>query len=285
MYLCTQMCNIIVKKESPFSKNSRQRQLESPDRIQDYVRVTSVSPFLIGLTILLLLGAFVVWGIFGTVADRVQYSGLIFPHHGTDDVTLESGGSVIKMLVSTGDTVSEGQAVAHVQIENKDSVIRSAMAGTVLHTKQNYETFEPMEPIVSLICEHHDHKAHTMLLAYVKMETHHVLKKGMEAQVWPIGDDRDKIGYVRGVITDIDRYPTPLAEIVSQVKSASMAELLFDTNEPVWQVIIELRLSPDDPEQYDWSTGDANDVDMTVGTYCNVLTETRSRSMYEYLFN
>lgn len=272
-------------KESTFSKNSRQRQLESPDRIQDYVRVTSVSPFLIGLTILLLLGAFVVWGIFGTVADRVQYSGLIFPHHGTDDVTLESGGSVIKMLVSTGDTVSEGQAVAHVQIENKDSVIRSAMAGTVLHTKQNYETFEPMEPIVSLICEHHDHKAHTMLLAYVKMETHHVLKKGMEAQVWPIGDDRDKIGYVRGVITDIDRYPTPLAEIVSQVKSASMAELLFDTNEPVWQVIIELRLSPDDPEQYDWSTGDANDVDMTVGTYCNVLTETRSRSMYEYLFN
>ena len=72
---------------------------------------------------------------------------------------------------------------------------------------------------------------------------------------------------------------------MSQVKSASMAELLFDTNEPVWQVIIELRLNPDNPELYDWSTGDANDVDMTVGTYCNVQTETRSRSMYEYLFN
>ena len=52
-----------MKKENPFSAHSRQRQLETPDHVQDYVRVTSVSPFLIGLTILLLLGAFVVWGI------------------------------------------------------------------------------------------------------------------------------------------------------------------------------------------------------------------------------
>lgn len=274
-----------MKKESPFSENSRQRQLKSPDHVQEYVRVTSVSPFLIGLTILLLLGAFVVWGVFGTVADRVQYTGLIFPHHGTDDVTLESRGSVIRMLVHTGDSVVVGQEVAYVETLGRDSVIHSSIAGIVLHTKQDRETFEPMEPLVSMVCEHHDHTVHTMLLAYVKMETHHVLKEGMEAQVWPIGDDRDKIGYVRGVITDIDPYPTPVAEIISQLKSSAMAELLFDTNEPVWQVVIELRHNPEDPELYDWASGNPDDVEMTVGTFCNVLTETRSRSMYQYLFN
>lgn len=274
-----------MKKESPFSENSRQRQLESPDHVQEYVRVTSVSPFLIGLTILLLLGAFVVWGIFGTVADRVQYTGLIFPHHGTDDVTLESRGSVIRMLVHTGDSVEVGQEVAYVETLGRDSVVLSTIAGTVLHTKQDRETFEPMEPLVSMVCEHYDHTVHTMLLAYVKMETHHVLKEGMEAQVWPIGDDRDKIGYVKGIITDIDPYPTPVAEIISQLKSTAMAELLFDTNEPVWQVVIELRHNPEDPEQYDWASGNPDDVEMTVGTFCNVLTETRSRSMYQYLFN
>lgn len=274
-----------MKKESPFAAQSRQRQLTSPDNVQDYVRVTSVSPILIGLAILLLMGAFVVWGIFGTVADRVQYSGLIFPHHGTDDVTIESEGSILRMLVHTGDSVEAGQAVARVQTLGRDSVIRSAIAGTVLHTKQDRETFEPLEPLVSMVCEHDDHTVHTMLVAYVDMATHHVLRKGMEAQAWPVGDDRDRIGYVRGVITDIDRYPTPPAEIVSQLKSASMAELLFETNEPVWQVVIELRRNPDNPEAYDWSSGNAGDVDMTIGTYCNVLTETRRRSMYEYLFH
>lgn len=284
-----------MKKESPFSEKSRsaqrfqalheQRTLEYPGQVQDYVRVTSVSPFLIGVTILLLLGAFVLWGVFGSVADRVQYNGLIFPHHGTDDVTLESGGTILRMLVHTGDSVTAGQEVARVLTLGKDSMVRSAIAGTVLHTKQDREGFGPAEPLVSMVCDHHDHTVHTMLVAYVKMETHHVLKKGMEAQVWPIGDDRDKIGYVRGVITDIDRYPTPPAEIISQLKSASLAELLFDTNEPVWQVIIELRHHPDNPESYDWSTGNTADVDMTVGTYCNVLTETRRRPMYQYLFD
>ena len=37
-----------VKKDSMFSDSSRQRRMESPTQVNDYVRVTSVSPFLIG---------------------------------------------------------------------------------------------------------------------------------------------------------------------------------------------------------------------------------------------
>ncbi|MBP5197045.1 MAG: hypothetical protein J6035_06545 [Bacteroidaceae bacterium] len=275
-----------MKKESPFSENSRKRQLDSPDHIQEYVRVTSVSRFLIGLTILLLMGAFVVWGIFGTVADRVQYKGLIFPHHGTDDVVLESNGTIIKMLVHTGDSVELGQTVARVMTRGRDSLVHSNITGTVIHTKQDRETFESLEPLVSMVSEYQPgHTLHTMVVAYVKMETHHVLRKGMEAQVWPVGDDRDKIGYARGTITSIDRYPTPPEEIINQVKSASIASILLEPNEPVWQVVIELRHSPNDPNLYDWSTGESTNVEMTIGTFCNVMTETRRRSMYEYLFN
>ena len=275
-----------MKKESPFSDNSRKRRMESPTQVNGYVRVTSVPPFLIGGTILLLLVAFVVWGVFGTVSDRVQYCGLIFPHHGTDDVTLDSSGVITKMYVHTGDSLQQGQLVARVLIGEKDSVIRSAIEGTVMHTKQERETFGPLEPLVSVVCEHKPNQSvHTMLVSYVNMETHHSLKEGMEAQVWPIGDDRDETGYVRGVITSIDRYPTPQAEIINQLKSTPMAEALFDMQGPAWQVIIELRHNPNDSTRYDWTSGRSADVDMGIGTYCNVLTETRRRSMYQYLFN
>jgi hypothetical protein len=64
-----------------------------------------------------------------------------------------------------------------------------------------------------------------------------------------------------------------------------MAEAWFDMQGPAWQVIIELRHNPNDSTRYDWTSGRSADVDMGIGTYCNVLTETRRRSMYKYLFN
>lgn len=274
-----------MAKENQNTNNGHPTRLESPERLNDYVRVTSVSPMLIGCTILLLLVALVVWGVFGTVTDRVEYSGLIFPHHGTDDVTMDSQGTITKMFVHTGDTVVIGQPIARVQTMGKDSMVHSTLGGTVLFTKQEREGFEPLEPLVSMVCEEHvNHAVHTMLVAYVDMETMHSLREGMEAQVWPKGEKRDEIGYVRGIITSIDRYPTPSEEIINQLKSTAMAEALFSMQEAAWQVIIELTPMPQDSTRYDWSFGQPHNVDMGVGTYCNVLTETQRHSMYQYLF-
>ena len=259
--------------------------MEKPEQLSEYVKVTSVSPLLIACTILLLLGAFVLWGVFGTVTDRVEYSGLIFPHHGTDDVTMDSQGTITKMYVHTGDTVTVGQLIARVRTLDKDSMVHSTLGGTVLFTKQEREGFEPQEPLISMVCEEHvDHTVHTMLVAYVDMETQNSLREGMEAQVWPKGEERDEIGYVRGVITSIDHYPTPREEIINQLKSTAMAEALFSMGEGAWQVIIELKPDSQDSTHYDWSFGQPHHVNMGVGTYCNVLTETQRRSMYQYLF-
>lgn len=274
-----------MTKEDPTANNDHPRRLESPEHLNDYVRVTSVSPLLIGCTVLLLLGAFVVWGVFGSVTDRVEFSGLIFPHHGTDDVTMDSQGTITKMYVHTGDSVALGQLIARVQTQGRDSMVHSSLSGTVLFTKQEREVFEPMEPLISMVCEEKvDHTVYTMLVAYVDMETQHSLREGMEAQVWPKGEERDEIGYVRGIITSIDRYPTPREEILNQLKSTAMAEALFSMEESAWQVIIELNPAPQDPTHYDWSFGQPHNVDMGVGTYCHVLTETQRRSMYQYLF-
>ena len=54
-----------------------------------------------------------------------------------------------------------------------------------------------MEPLISMVCEEIvDHTVYTMLVAYVDMDTQHSLREGMEAQVWPKGEERDEIGYV-----------------------------------------------------------------------------------------
>jgi hypothetical protein len=49
-------------------------------------------------------------------------------------------------------------------------------------------------------------------------------------------------------------------------------------------VRIDLLPSPENPTRYDWSFGEPADVSMGIGTYCSVLTETKRRSMFQYLF-
>jgi hypothetical protein len=106
----------------------------------------------------------------------------------------------------------------------------------------------------------------------------------MVAQVWPADEKRDEIGYVRGRITQVVRYPADADEVRQTLKSNILAKRLLEQGDVVYEVRIELLRSPEDSTRYDWSFGEPVDVSMGIGTYCSVLTETRRLSMFEYLF-
>ena len=90
---------------NPFSTDSRQQKLQSPEQIGSVLKITSVPSYLIALTAILLLGAFMVWGFLGNVSDKVYYSGVVFPNQGTADVSLPNKGMIRTMLVHSGDHV------------------------------------------------------------------------------------------------------------------------------------------------------------------------------------
>ena len=146
------------------------------------------------------------------------------------------------------------------------------------------EPFEAFEPIVSIVKKGAANRQ-TQLIAYADNEAQRHLRVGMEAQVWPIDEKRDEIGYVRGRITQVVRYPAKLIKVRQKLKSETLAkQLTGDGEDLVYEVQIDLRRAPNDSTNYDWSFGKPDDVSMEIGTYCSVLTETRRRSMFEYLF-
>jgi hypothetical protein len=102
--------------------------------------------------------------------------------------------------------------------------------------------------------------------------------------VWPADEKRDEIGYVRGRITQVVRYPADADEVRQTLKSNILAKRLLEQGDVVYEVRIELLRSPEDVTRYDWSFGEPVDVSMGIGTYCSVLTETRRLSMFQYLF-
>jgi hypothetical protein len=260
--------------------------LQSPEQINNHLRVTFVPTYLLALAASVLLAAFIVWGILGTVSDKAYYSGVVFPVQGTTDVTLPNKGIVRAMLVHNGDSVRRGQTIAMVSIGNSHSFLTSTVSGLVINTKIDNEPFEAFDPIVSVV----DSKAgsrqsqRTQLIAYADNEAQRDLRVGMEAQVWPADEKRDEIGYVHGRITQVVRYPAAADEVRQTLKSNILAKQLLEQGDVVYEVRIDLLRLPEDSTRYDWSFGEPADVSMDFGTYCSVLTETRRLSMFQYLF-
>ena len=260
--------------------------LQSPEQIADHLRVTYVPTYLLAMAAALLLAAFIVWGILGNVSDKAYYSGVVFPVQGTTDITLPNKGIVRSMLVHNGDSVRQGQTVAMVSVGDSHSFLTSTVNGLVISTKADNEPFEAFDPIVSVVDGNaaDGHSQHTQLIAYADNEAQRDLRIGMEAQVWPADEKRDEIGYVRGRITQVVRYPADADEVRQTLKSNILAKRLLEQGDVVYEVRIDLLRSPEDSTLYDWSFGEPADVSMGIGTYCSVLTETRRCSMFQYLF-
>ena len=267
-------------------KEKSEETLQSPEQIADHLRVTYVPTYLLAMAAALLLAAFIVWGFLGNVSDKAYYSGVVFPAQGTTDITLPNKGIVRSMLVHNGDSVHQGQTVAMISIGDSHSFLTSTVDGLVISTKADNETFEAFDPIVSVVDGNASDRQsqHTQLIAYADNEAQRDLRIGMEAQVWPADEKRDEIGYVRGRITQVVRYPADADEVRQTLKSNILAKRLLEQGDVVYEVRIDLLRTPKDTTCYDWSFGEPADVSMSIGTYCSVLTETRRRSMFQYLF-
>lgn len=270
--------------KNPFTAENRKQRLQSADQIESVLKITSVPTYLIALTVLLLLVAFLTWGFMGTVSDKVYYSGVVFPNQGTADVSLPNQGMIRTMLVHSGDHVKQGQSIALISVGESYSILTSTVEGTVISTKVDNEQFEAFEPIVSVVDSIDTQNQKAILIAYIDNAGQRNLRVGMDAQVWPENEKRDEIGYVRGRVTRIDRYPVAADVVRQTLKSDEMAERLLEAGELMYQVQIELLASKDNPKEYDWSFGVPDDVNMNVGTYCSVLSEVKRRSMFQYLF-
>jgi len=268
-------------------KEDSEKTVLSPEQLADHLRVTYVPTYLLAAAAGLLLAAFIVWGVLGSVSDKVYYSGVVFPMQGSSDVTLPNKGIVRSILVHNGDSVHEGQPIAMVSIGNSHSFLTSTVSGLVIHSKTDNEPFEAFDPIISVVDAGtgNQKSQRVQLIAYADNDAQRDLRIGMEAQVWPADEKRDEIGYVRGRITQVVRYPANAVDVRQTLKSDKLVQqLLGDGDKIVYEVIIDLQRDPKDPTSYDWSFGEPDGVSMDFGTYCSVLTETRRLSMFQYLF-
>lgn len=102
--------------KSVFRKVSLER-LSSPEQLDQLMQVTSPTGWLALGAIMVLLGAAVVWGFYGSIPTEAAGEGILIRRGGVAELVATGSGPVDELLVAVGDVIAKGQVVARIRQE------------------------------------------------------------------------------------------------------------------------------------------------------------------------
>ena len=95
--------------QSELFRKSALERVSSPERLNEYIKITHIGVWGVLLACLALLVAVGFWAIYGSIPDTVSAVGIIFPQHGVTSVIPTAAGRITDMQVKVGDYV-EGRS-------------------------------------------------------------------------------------------------------------------------------------------------------------------------------
>lgn len=254
------------------------------NQLNDDIKVISSSSIVLMCTLISLILSIAIWLFAGTVTEKAHIRGVVFPDSGMTDVCLPQAGVMRNVFVQKGQEVKAGQQIALVSVGNSYSVVTSSSDGVVFSCKQEGEGFEPLEPIVSLIDKSIEDRTSVILLAYSDLINLKDIAAGQDVQVWPSNEKSDEVGYVRGTVSSVGRYPVKKAEVARKIKAQAYLDELLPEGVTSYELEVSLAVEKDNPALLDWTFDRGDHPDMSVGTLCDAIVITHTYSIFEYLF-
>ena len=291
-----------------FRKSSLER-VSSPERLNDYIKITHPGIFGVLFGCLAILIAVSLWGVYGNIPDSVNTVGVIFPQNGVTTVIPTISGRISDMRVRVGDYVEAGQIIAIVPQEEllkqiqelksseqpdqkliadmistyeSCSVIVAPVSGIVLSAKAANETVSNMEAVASIV-EQEKYANDKQVICYIEASAAKKLKEGMEVQVSPNFAPREEYGYMYGYITSIGSYPVSETDVLTAVGNQQYAQGLSIQGNCV-EVRVTLTVDSASANKIKWSNKKGEKVTLSIGTNCNMQIIIKKYRPYELLF-
>ena len=291
-----------------FRKSSLDR-ISSPERLNEYIKITHPGVWSVLLGCLALLIAVGFWMFFGVIPDSVKAAGIVFPQDGVTAVIPQSGGRISDMRVRVGDFVEAGQIIAVIPQEDilgqinelkrdpaadeksifallsqydSRSLIVSSVSGIVLSARSVNETVSSSDSIATIVKQEQsaDDK---QIICYVPVATAKKLREGMEVQVSPDFAPREEYGYMLGHITSIGTYPVSLADVLGAVGSQQYADGILPQENSV-EVRATLIVDPGSMDKIKWSNKKGENIILSIGTGCDLLIIVENYKPYQLIF-
>lgn len=265
--------------------------VSSPEQLDQHVRITRPSVWVIMIAIIALLIGSGIWACTAEMTQGFEIStAILWPASGVNYSLSKHAGMVKDVLVESGDYISKGYILASIPNEELLSKIETASEGTALDALryeyantslikaeddsyvQNtvYKNNEVTSNQVVSACVPTDTVVGTKeILSYVPYSTARGLSVGTEVQVSPNAAPREQFGYIKGVISDIGTV-TVNDETIEKTMGTTQYKQLLGIDETCVEVRIKLYQDDSSYNGYMWSNDKGKFVSgIAVGTACS----------------
>lgn len=293
--------------------------VSSPERLDQHVRITKPSAWVLLLAITSIVIGGGVWAIKGNMSDSVDSRGIIFPSKGVSVMYAQAPGIITDILVKEGSNVVKGDILAvmpdvttlidiqtvmkanqmitdptAIQQNNNtidslryrylaNSMIIAQEAGVVQNVAALKESLDTGSPLVTNIGN--DIESNTKeILCYVPYGTGDI-NVGMTVQASPLSSPREEFGYMTGVVTSVGKTPVDAASITKTLGTQQYAQALgLSESSSVVEVRVRLNIaSTSQSNEFEWSNEKGRELTVGVGTVCNVKIITKDKKPIELL--
>lgn len=115
-------------EKKPIFRAAALEKLSSPEQLDTLMQVTAPAGWLALSAVGLMLGVAVLWGIFGSIPNKVQGEGILIRGGAVLDVEANTAGRITRIDVAPGDLVTPGQIVATISQAGTDLKIANTKA-------------------------------------------------------------------------------------------------------------------------------------------------------------
>ncbi|NLY42848.1 MAG: HlyD family efflux transporter periplasmic adaptor subunit [Clostridiaceae bacterium] len=275
--------------------------LSSPEQLDEYVKVTNPGVFIIVAAFFSIFAAVLVWAFTGNISDSISIKGIVFPERGVSSVIHSAEGMVSDVHVKKGEYVEAGEVIAIVPQDdiiekikdlragnapqeeideameeyNSKSKIVAPVSGIVLDVIQTGEMVGGNK-VVAKIIQQDIYTNAKEIIGYIRMADSKKIRIGMEAQVSPEFAPREEFGYMQGFITKIGEYPVTQEDIENSLGIVQFSRDILPEENSV-EVRISLTVDPDSKNLIKWSNKKGSNLQVDIGTVCNILIVDKTR--------
>lgn len=215
-----------------------------------------------------LLATAVVWGVFGSISNKVEGQGIFVRKGGLKGVISPHYGEVADVAVQVGDLVVKGQIVVTLfrsapKLEDQVRYVVSPHSGRVVEVMVNNGNFVK-EGARVLNLEPLD--AELNAIVYMPPSEGKRVAPDMAVQLAPATIKPEEYGYMLGRVTSISPFPRTQDGMVRVLGAEEFAKQFSKAGQP-YEIAVQLVTDPGSPTGYRW-TSQGPDAKIESGTLC-----------------
>lgn len=278
-------------------KNSLEK-LSNPQQLDALLIVVTYKAWITLFVLLALSLAVILWSIFGSISITLEGRGILTNPQGMlYNVTTEESGTVRQIDVKAGEFIEKGALIAEIFDFQKESKLsgnitadpaESADDFTSPHEHQVYSPYsgrvlevlsnvgDRVEVGSALVWMEYSspEKAPYYFYGYFPLEQGKRLLTGMKVNIELSTIDSHEYGHLTGTVQSVSKYAVSKESISKIVHSKELIDYLTWGTQAVVEVLIDVKKKagafPENPDEYDWSSGKIPPIAITSGTVCKI---------------